>query len=156
MRRLAACAVVAALLLSVWTPAASAGSARISIGLVAPLPLLPPIPVPVVVHRPVRPVVVHRPAVIHGHRAAVVHRPFFVATVVPRPVVYPAPAVVYSAPPVAYSAPAVVAPPPPSVVQYPHGRYELQVHGQQYVWVWIPATPPLPPPPPAAAPAPTE
>src|SRR2546428_13029657 len=47
------------------------------------------------------------------------------------------------------------APPYPTVVQYPHGRYELRGDGIQmpYQWVWIP-NPPLPPPPPAAAPAP--
>jgi len=37
----------------------------------------------------------------------------------------------------------------PTVVQYPHGRYELRLEGQQYVWVWIPTVPPPPPPPPA-------
>ncbi|PYO22534.1 MAG: hypothetical protein DMD88_06550 [Candidatus Rokuibacteriota bacterium] len=79
---------------------------------------------------------------------------------------------VYVAPPV-YAAPVYVerpmyyqqvyvptpvvaqAPPYPTVVQYPHGRYELRGDGIQmpYQWVWIP-NPPLPPPPPAAAPAP--
>jgi hypothetical protein len=49
------------------------------------------------------------------------------------------------------------APPPthPTVINYPHGRYELRGDGIQtpYQWVWIP-NPPPPPPPPAAPPAP--
>lgn len=48
----------------------------------------------------------------------------------------------------------VVQPPPPptpTVVYYPHGRYELRQNGYQYYWVWIPNPPP---PPPAAVPAP--
>lgn len=53
------------------------------------------------------------------------------------------PTVVYATPPVAPPAPQ------PTVVQYPHGRYELRLEGQQYVWVWIPTIPPPPPPPPA-------
>src|SRR2546427_732610 len=49
------------------------------------------------------------------------------------------------------------APPPmPSVVEYPHGRYELRGDGvtAPYTWVWIPNPPPPPPPPapPAGAP----
>ena len=64
----------------------------------------------------------------------------------PRPV-YAAP--VYLAPPpyqVIYAAPP---PPAPTVVYYPHGRYELLGDGitTAYQWVWIPN----PPPPPAAA-----
>ena len=61
-------------------------------------------------------------------------------------------------PPQAYTSLAVApAPPPPpmaSVVQYPHGRYELRGDGMTtpYVWVWIPNPPP---PPPAAAAAPS-
>ncbi len=88
------------------------------------------------------------------------------------PLAYSRPVYVYVAPPV-YAAPVYVerpiyyqqvyvptpvvaqAPPYPTVVQYPHGRYELRGDGIQmpYQWVWIP-NPPLPPPPPAAAPAP--
>lgn len=53
--------------------------------------------------------------------------------------------VVYTSPP----------PPPPSlptVVQYPHGRYELRGDGviTAYHWVWIPNPPPPPPAPPVA------
>ena len=88
------------------------------------------------------------------------------------PLAYSRPVYVYVAPPV-YAAPVYVerpiyyqqvyvpppavaqTPPYPTVVQYPHGRYELRGDGIQmpYQWVWIP-NPPLPPPPPAAAPAP--
>ncbi len=49
----------------------------------------------------------------------------------------------------------VVQPPPPpapTVVYYPHGRYELRANGTQYFWVWIPN----PPPPPPAVSAPPE
>lgn len=69
------------------------------------------------------------------HRAAVVRREVVYQPVVHHPPA-PPPAVVY-APVPAY----------PTVVQYPHGRYELRLHGPQYVWVWIPAVPPPPPPP---------
>jgi len=43
----------------------------------------------------------------------------------------------------------------PTVINYPHGRYELRGDGIQtpFQWVWIP-NPPPPPPPPAAPPAP--
>ena len=61
----------------------------------------------------------------------------------------------YTYPP-AYAAPTVDAP-RPTVVEYPHGRYELRGDGvtTPYTWVWIPTAPPPPPPPeePAAPPA---
>ena len=88
-------------------------------------------------------------------------RPVYVVRPVYAAPVYAAP--VYVEPPVYYQqvyvapAPTVVAAPPtyPTVVQYPHGRYELRGDGiyTAYQWVWIP-NPPPPPPPPAAAPAP--
>ena len=59
-----------------------------------------------------------------------------------------------SAYPVYPSQYAVVQPPAPmaTVVQYPHGRYELRGDGVTvaYRWVWIP-NPPPPPPPPASS-----
>ena len=82
------------------------------------------------------------PRVVYGGYPApvVVERPAY------RDVIYTAPAV--GAPP-SYSAPAPS--PTPSVVHYPHGRYELRGDGVNvlYQWVWIP-NPPPPPPPPAA------
>ena len=69
---------------------------------------------------------------LHPHRAVIVRR-----EVVYQQVVTPPPAVVYAVPAPVY----------PTVVQYPNGRYELRLYGQQYVWVWIPAVPPPPPPP---------
>lgn len=72
------------------------------------------------------------------HRPAVVHH----EVVYQQVVVAPSPTVVYATPAPAY----------PTVVQYPHGRYELRFTGQQYVWVWIPAVPAVPPPPPAPLP----
>lgn len=76
----------------------------------------------------------------------------------------PAHAVYVSQPPqqVIYTTPpqqvVVVQPPPPpapTVVYYPHGRYELRANGIQYYWVWIPNPPPPPPvvPPPPAPPS---
>jgi hypothetical protein len=67
---------------------------------------------------------------------------------------YPAPVVVQSAPvyrEVVYTDPRPAVAPSPSVVHYPHGRYELRGDGISvaYQWVWIP-NPPPPPPPPAA------
>ena len=66
------------------------------------------------------------------------------------PPVY-APPVMYSAVPFAPPAP----PPPPRVVHYPTGRYELHGDGiaAPYSWVWIPNPPPPPPAPPTAPPA---
>ncbi|MFQ5792614.1 MAG: hypothetical protein ACE5JI_19250 [Acidobacteriota bacterium] len=48
-----------------------------------------------------------------------------------------------------YAYPQYVVPPPqPSVIYYPHGRYELRGDGvtTAYQWVWIPNPPPPPPP----------
>ncbi len=75
----------------------------------------------------------------------------------PPPVYYGAPAYygppAYTDPPAAYSPPVAgtvsLAPSPmPTVVQYPHGRYELRGDGMTtpYAWVWIPNPPPPPPP----------
>jgi hypothetical protein len=66
------------------------------------------------------------------------------------------PRVVYAGPPrviverPVYAPVAVVASSTPSVVQYPHGRYELRGDGvyTAYQWVWIPNAPAVPPPPP--------
>ena len=80
-------------------------------------------------------------------------------------VVYTAPPVVYAPPPVVYAPPAVayypaptpapVPPPMPTVIEYPHGRYELRGDGvtTPYRWVWIPNPPP---PPPSAPPEPPQ
>jgi hypothetical protein len=66
---------------------------------------------------------------------------------------YPAPVVVQQPVyrEVVYTTPRPAAAPSPSVVHYPHGRYELRGDGVNvlYQWVWIP-NPPPPPPPPAA------
>ncbi len=77
---------------------------------------------------------------------------YAVPVVTAPPVVYvPYPTVYASPPPVMMTAP----PPAPmlTVVQYPHGRYELRGDGITvlYQWVWIP-NPPPPPPPPAPQP----
>jgi hypothetical protein len=61
------------------------------------------------------------------------------------PVVYVSPTI-YVSP--AAAAPVPVAPPaPPSVVEYPTGRYELRGDGgaTPYAWVWVPNPPPAPP-----------
>jgi len=64
---------------------------------------------------------------------------------------------VYVQPPVYYQQAYVPPPAPtyPTVVRYPHGRYELRGDGigTPYQWVWIP-NPPPPPPPPASPPPP--
>jgi len=131
MRRLVACGILVALLVVTWAPAARAGSSTdIALGLASFA----------VFNQLVGPLLRPRPAEAVVHHREVVY-------VQPRPVVYHAPAVVYAPPPAV-----VTAPPPQTTVVYPHGRYELQLHGHQYVWVWIPTTPPPPPPPPAALP----
>jgi len=70
---------------------------------------------------------------------------------------YPSPPVIVAPPAViapiyAFPAPVVIAAPPPppaapTVVEYPHGRYELRGDGIRvpYTWVWIPNPPPAPP-----------
>jgi hypothetical protein len=125
MKRLIAASALAATLLGASAPPAHAGtSTDIALGLASFA----------VFNQVVAPFLnPHRPEAAE-HRREVVHQ-----TVVARPAVvyYEAP-VVYQAPPPAY----------PTVVQYPHGRYELRLQGQQYVWVWIPAVPLVPPPPP--------
>ncbi len=120
-------------------------------------------------------VFVSRPFFPHHH--FFFHRPFFfgsgfVGPIVPFGVVAAAPVVVYSSPAVIYTPPPVVyappqvaysSPPPapalppmPTVIQYPHGRYELRGDGvtTPYRWVWIPNPPP--PPPPSAPPEPPQ
>lgn len=76
------------------------------------------------------------------------------------PVYYPPPTY-YSPPPTYYSPPrggGISVAPMETVIQYPHGRYELRGDGvaAPYRWVWIPNPPPPPPvapPPPAEPPA---
>jgi len=128
MRRVIAVSALAATLLGVSAPPAHAGkSTDIALGLASFA----------VFNQVVGPFLNgHRAEAGYRHRRHVVYK-----TVVQEPrVIYEAPA------PVVYVAPA---PPPayPTVVQYPHGRYELRLQGAQYMWVWIPAVPPLPPPP---------
>ena len=55
-------------------------------------------------------------------------------------VVAPAPVVYYTQPAYIQQPVVYAAPPTPSVIHYPHGRYELR----GYDWVWIP-NPPAPP-----------
>ena len=135
MRRVISVVALVALLVGVTAPAAHAGkSTDIALGL-ASFAVFNQI-----VGAIARP---HRAEAYHPHPQRVVYQ-----TVVTQP------PVVYAPPPVVYVAPA---PPPvqPTVVQYPHGRYELRVNQyQQYVWVWVPAVPAPPPPPAGLPPAP--
>ncbi|HXG02068.1 MAG TPA: hypothetical protein VNO23_01465 [Candidatus Binatia bacterium] len=127
MRRVIASVVAVALLLLTSAPPAHAGkSTDIALGLASFA----------VFNQVVAPLL--RPR----HAEAAYHRREVVYTTVVHP------------PAVVHYHPVVPAPPPPTptVIQYPHGRYELQLHGSQYVWVWIPNVPPPPPAPPAPAP----
>lgn len=104
-------------------------------------------------------VFVGRPFIPHHHVfphrffvGPVFVRPFVPFGVVAVPVVVSSPAVVYTPPAVVYSPPPVAhaVPQPPAmstVIQYPHGRYELRGDGvtTPYMWVWIPNPPPAPP-----------
>jgi hypothetical protein len=127
MKRVIAASALAATLLGVAVPPAHAGrSTDIALGLASFA----------VFNQVVGPF-------LNPHRSEAAEHRHAYQTVVTRPAV-----VYYEAPvPVVYQAPP---PPYPTVVQYPHGRYELRLQGQQYVWVWIPAVPPPPPPPPAS------
>jgi len=128
MRRVIASVATAAMLLGVSAPAAQAGSSTdIALGLASFA----------VFNQVVGPLLRPQYAGAWHHRENVVY--------------VREPRVVYAPAPEVYVAPA---PPPayPTVVQYPHGRYELRWQNPQYVWVWIPAVPPPPPPPPAPAP----
>jgi hypothetical protein len=131
-RTIAAAVVLVALLVGASVPAVHAGRAKeIVFGL--PLPPLPFVPPVVVAPRHER-----------LHRAVVAPRVVVAPpVVVQRPVVYPRP--VYAVPVYAAPAPVVAQ---PTVIEYPHGRYELHWLRGQYVWVWIPAVPTPPPPPP--------
>jgi hypothetical protein len=136
MRRAIASAVLVAVLAVTSTPAWAGRSTDIALGLASFA----------VFNQIVAPMLRPRHAEAASYRREVVYR-----TVTTQPVtVVTQPAVVYApAPVVVASAPGVA---PPTVIQYPHGRYELHWTGQQYVWVWFPAVPAPPPPPPPAAP----
>src|SRR6266508_2919780 len=159
MRRILAVLLVVICVVALASPAAHAGghgAARVAIGLAT--------------------FAIFAPFIIAGEALALLV-PYRAPTVVvaPPPVysapppAYPAPPV-YSMPPPAYSAlpPAYSAPPryarqvytapasaQPTVIHYPHGRYELRGDGiaTAYQWVWIP-NPPIAPPPPGATPGP--
>lgn len=133
MRRLMALLLVVALVLTVAVPAAHAGSStNVALGLASF-------------------------AVFNQLFGGFYARPAYAYPVYyTAPVVYGAPVVVER--PVYYTALAYAPPTPqqPTVVQYPHGRYELRGDGvyTAYQWVWIPNPPPPPPLAPATPPAP--
>src|SRR5437870_8634247 len=125
MRRLIASVALAATLVGVTAPPAHAGkSTDIALGLASFA----------VFNQVVSPFLNHRADAAYPRRAGVYR------TAVTQP------AAIYETPFVVYAPPSPPAP-YPTVVQYPHGRYEPRWEGQQYVWVWIPAPPPPPPAP---------
>ncbi len=139
MRRIPAVLLVVTCVVALAPPGAHArghGAARVAIGLAT--------------------FVIFAPFIIVGEILAHAVPPYRApAVVVASPPVYSAPAPAYSAPPLyvrqTYAAPA---PAQPTVIQDPHGRYELQGNGiaTAYQWVWIPnPTPPGAPPPPTAS-----
>lgn len=156
MRRVLACTVAVLLVLGVMAPAAHAGGGA-AVGIALGLASF---------------AVFNQLVTGLAYAAA---PPVYVA---PAPVYYAQPA--YSSPPVYYARPAYTygspvyastapiyverrvsartyTPPPrrtyPTVVEYPHGRYELRGDGETapYRWVWIPNPPVAPPAPPAPA-----
>lgn len=142
MRRLVALLVVVTLVIAVAVPPAHAGgrtATNIALGL-ASFAVFNQLVGGFLHARPVYAYPAYAPY------SVVVERPYYVE----RPVYYAAPAYAYPSPIVVQPAP----PTYPTVVQYPHGRYELRGDGIQtpYQWVWIPNPPP--PPAPAAPPAP--
>src|SRR5712692_601837 len=164
MRRILAVLLVVTCVLTLVAPAAYAGghgAARVAISLAT--------------------FAIFAPLIIVGEVLALAVPPYRApAVVAPPPPVYSAPPPAYSAPPAyARQTYAVPAPAQPTVILYPHGRYELRgdgvatayqwvwiqyPHGRYelrgdgiataYQWVWIPnPTPSLPPDAPPAAPA---
>ena len=133
MRRIIASVALIALLIGISAPAAHAGkSTDIALGLASFA----------VFNQVVGPWLGPRRADAGYHRREVVYE-----TVVTQPrVVYEQP-VVYAAP----APPSVY----PTVVQYPHGRYELRGDGvtTAYQWVWVVAPSSIPPPPAGLPPA---
>jgi hypothetical protein len=138
MRRLLAAFVVVVLVLTLAAPAAHAGAAtNVALGLASFA----------VFNQLVGGLLYARPTYAYpAYSSAPVYY-------VGRPVYYAAP--IYTYPAQAQAVVVQPAPAPPTVVQYPHGRYELRGDGVQtaYQWVWIP-NPPPPPPAPSAPPAP--
>ncbi|MBI2154536.1 MAG: hypothetical protein HYV92_15305 [Candidatus Rokubacteria bacterium] len=136
MRRLMALLLVAALLVGFAAPAAHAGgktATNVALGLASFA----------VFNQLVGPLLHPRPA----HATPVyVSQPVYVSP--------PPQQVIYTQPPQVVVVQPPPPPPAPTVVYYPHGRYELRANGIQYYWVWIPNPPPPPPavPPPPAAP----
>lgn len=129
MRRLIALLVVAALLVGFAAPAAHAGDTEnIALGLASFA----------VFNQLVRPLLHQGPTYRkHGHYKRGYYPPAYEHAVYTTPRQY---VVVQPPPP--------PPPPTPTVIHYPHGRYELRAYGAQYQWVWIPNPPPPPPPPP--------
>jgi hypothetical protein len=140
MRRVVALAVLSGILMTSAIPAWAGRSTDIALGLASFA----------VFNQVVAPMLRPRPAEAAYHRQHVVYH-----TVVTQPAtVVTYPGVVVAHPTAVYTSPAPVVaagPVQPTVVQYPHGRYELHWTGQQYVWVWVPTVPPVPAPPPAPA-----
>ena len=131
MRRILPGLLVVACAVGLISPSAHAGghgAARVAVGVVT--------------------FAVFAPFIIVGEVVSALSPPFR------SPPVVVAPPPVYSAPPV-YRGQVYAAPAPPTVVQYPHGRYELRGDGiaTAYQWVWIPNST-IPPPPPGAPPPP--
>lgn len=130
MRRLIALVLVSVLTLGLAAPAAYAGgntAQNVALGLASFA----------VFNQLVGPFLHQRQA--HA-KAVYASQPVYVSQP-PQQVIYTQPQVVVVQPP---------PPPAPTVVYYPHGRYELLANGTQYYWVWIPNPPPAPP----AVPAP--
>jgi hypothetical protein len=163
MRRILAVVLVVTCVVALAPPAAHAGghgAARVAIGLATFAIFAPFIIVGEALALIARaPAVVVAPPAYSAPPAYYAPPPAYYAP----PPAYSAPPPAYSTPPPAYSAPPVYgrqayaapAPAQPTVVQYPHGRYELRGDGIRtaYQWVWIP-NPPIAPPPPDAPPAP--
>jgi Domain of unknown function (DUF4124) len=91
-------------------------------------------------------VTVWAPPLYYGYGAPAYYPPpGYYGQVYPSPLVY--------GPQAGGSVSVALAPPPPNVIQFPNGRYEMRGDGMTtpYTWVWVPNPPP---PPPARPPAP--
>lgn len=154
MRRLLALALAVSLTLAVAAPAAEAGHASVvvDVGAVVGWALAAPFIIVGSIVAPIFAPLVHPPRVA-PYPTVPANNPVVLPELAYAPPTYWSVQAQRSQATVGQQRPAAASPTAaaasPTVVQYPHGRYELRGDGiyTAYRWVWIPSAPPPPPPP---------